>query len=386
MNFIKKRESKIKKYIALVLLCIFSLLTIATAAGYSFGYNLYVNERYIGSFVSLEKAEEIIEILKAEDGIDVSSGKEIVFGLMMRESFTSVDEACENYRMGDSKYTEGYVFTYGGKDVFFVRTAEEANAVADEILALYDEEEAERNNFTKKTAIEKRYILNERFVEKEEALILLSEIADVETIIIDGKTEVIPFETEIIETDELYSGCNKVVSEGADGELYVEKTTLKINGEIISEYVSDKYAVTEMQKRVIKKGTKPAPEGITTGKFINPTTGVLTSPFGKRWGRMHKGIDISDAEGTFICAADGGRVTYSGWMDGYGYVIQIEHENGFETYYAHCRKLCAEEGEYVTQGQRIAEMGSTGRSTGTHLHFEIRVGGEAVDPLGYVNY
>ncbi len=120
--------------------------------------------------------------------------------------------------------------------------------------------------------------------------------------------------------------------------------------------------------------------------FINPTEGELTSDFGIRNGRNHNGIDIGADTGTEIYAADGGEVTYAGMMSGYGKYIVIDHKNGFETAYAHCDEILVQCGETVLPNQLIAYMGSTGNSTGPHLHFEIRLNGEFCDPLDYVVY
>ena len=113
-----------------------------------------------------------------------------------------------------------------------------------------------------------------------------------------------------------------------------------------------------------------------------PTKGVFTSGYGWRWGRMHKGIDIANNTGTAIHAARDGVITYSGWSSGYGYLVEIAHDDGESTRYAHNSRLMVRKGQKVKQGTRIALMGSTGRSTGPHLHFEIRRrGGGASDPL-----
>ncbi len=106
--------------------------------------------------------------------------------------------------------------------------------------------------------------------------------------------------------------------------------------------------------------------------WIWPTRGLFTSGFGWRWGRMHKGIDIANNVGTNVVAAKGGRVAFSGWHDGgYGYLVTIQHPDGSRSLYAHNSRLLVREGEEVAQGQPISHMGSTGRSTGPHLHFEI---------------
>jgi len=120
--------------------------------------------------------------------------------------------------------------------------------------------------------------------------------------------------------------------------------------------------------------------------YIWPTKGVISSGYGWRWGRMHKGIDIAAPIGTPVVAAANGEVIFSGWNSGgYGNLVKIRHEDGSVTFYAHNNKLLVRTGQYVTQGQQISEMGSTGRSTGPHLHFEVRPSGnQAVNPISYL--
>lgn len=115
-----------------------------------------------------------------------------------------------------------------------------------------------------------------------------------------------------------------------------------------------------------------------------PVKGVLTSPFGEqRSGYYHKGIDLAADTGTEIEAALDGVVTFSGYNGTYGNVVMIHHQNNMDTVYAHCSSLNVSEGDNVYKGQPIAEVGSTGDSTGPHLHFEIRIDGTPVDPLKY---
>ncbi|MEG3849870.1 peptidoglycan DD-metalloendopeptidase family protein [Microcoleus sp. herbarium19] len=120
--------------------------------------------------------------------------------------------------------------------------------------------------------------------------------------------------------------------------------------------------------------------------FIWPAKGVLTSGYGWRWGRMHKGIDIAGPIGTPIVAADSGVVTYAEWNDGgYGYLVEITHPDGSETIYAHNSRILVQKGQRVDRGEQISEMGSTGFSTGPHLHFEIHPAGSgAVNPMAFL--
>jgi murein DD-endopeptidase MepM/ murein hydrolase activator NlpD len=123
--------------------------------------------------------------------------------------------------------------------------------------------------------------------------------------------------------------------------------------------------------------------GVSAGGLIWPVNGPITSGFGPRWGSFHEGIDIGAACGTPIHAAASGTVIYSGWMDGYGNFVIIDHGNGLATAYGHQSAIYVSGGS-VSQGQTIGAVGSTGHSTGCHLHFEVRVNGNPVDPLGYL--
>ncbi len=121
-----------------------------------------------------------------------------------------------------------------------------------------------------------------------------------------------------------------------------------------------------------------------SGGWIWPVTGTLTSPFGYRWGRMHEGVDISVPEGTPIRAAKPGNVILAAYTGGYGNYTCVDHGGGLSSCYAHQASYAVSPGDQVAQGEVIGYSGNTGSSTGPHLHFEIRVNGSAVDPLGYL--
>src|SRR5262245_23327514 len=118
--------------------------------------------------------------------------------------------------------------------------------------------------------------------------------------------------------------------------------------------------------------------------FIWPVNGPVTSGFGWRWGRMHEGIDIGVGYGTPIHAAAAGRVVYAGWMSGYGNLVAIDHGGGVSTAYGHQSSIAVGLGQVVSQGQTIGYVGCTGYCFGRHLHFEVRINGSPVDPLGYL--
>jgi murein DD-endopeptidase MepM/ murein hydrolase activator NlpD len=138
------------------------------------------------------------------------------------------------------------------------------------------------------------------------------------------------------------------------------------------------------------QGLPPAPSGsVAVGApsaagLVWPVNGTITSGFGMRWGRMHEGIDIAGASGAPIAAAATGTVIVAGWSGGYGNLVVVDHGGGIATAYGHLSSVAVSVGQSVGQGSVVGGMGTTGHSTGVHLHFEVRVNGAAVDPLGYL--
>jgi murein DD-endopeptidase MepM/ murein hydrolase activator NlpD len=140
----------------------------------------------------------------------------------------------------------------------------------------------------------------------------------------------------------------------------------------------------QLSARIQSSSASGPPVQRSSGGLIWPVSGPVTSPFGWRWGRMHEGIDIAVPTGTPVVAAASGRVIYAGWMGGYGNLVLIDHGGGLATAYGHNSGFAAGSGQSVSQAQVIAYAGSTGNSTGPHVHFEVRVNGSPVDPLGYL--
>jgi hypothetical protein len=139
------------------------------------------------------------------------------------------------------------------------------------------------------------------------------------------------------------------------------------------------------QAPLARQDPDPAPPPKAQGRFVWPVQGGrLTSRFGRRWGRQHEGIDLAAPTGTPIHASAAGEVIYSGQARGYGNLVLLKHDAKFVTVYAHCRVNLVQEGERVVQGEPIAEVGSTGHSTGPHLHFEVRDDSKPRNPLSFL--
>lgn len=176
--------------------------------------------------------------------------------------------------------------------------------------------------------------------------------------------------------DEIQISVNEIYTKNIE---QVEQT-VEVASAIETVEVEVQEAVKEMQK--VKSATL---DGVYFA--VKPVSGKITSRFGANESirdHTHKGMDIAAPYGTKIVAAAKGKVTHSGWMGGYGNLIIITHENGIQTYYGHCSKLYAKVGEEVEAGDTIAAVGSTGFSTGNHLHFEIRKNGSQINPQKYL--
>lgn len=139
--------------------------------------------------------------------------------------------------------------------------------------------------------------------------------------------------------------------------------------------------IRSAQEQAVATGSSPAPN---PGGLSWPVSGPVVSGFGPRGGRLHEGIDIIAASGTPVRASAAGTVIHAGWLGGYGLLVVIDHGGGLSTAYAHNSSLARGVGARVVQGEVIAYVGSTGNSSGPHVHFEVRVNGTAVDPMGYL--
>ena len=179
----------------------------------------------------------------------------------------------------------------------------------------------------------------------------------------------------------------KILMEGYKQSL--TESDKQINAQITA-YKAQQQEIENMITQSIVQSTYEL--SYAGGVMIWPTlkSGYITSPFGNRMHpiqgivKAHHGIDISGAIGTPAFAAADGVVIYSGWMGGYGYAVVIDHGNGMSTLYAHNSEVAVSEGQDVGKGQVVAYAGSTGNSTGPHVHFEVRISGDPVDPMGYL--
>jgi len=338
------------------------------------GYALFVNGKRLGATQTEGALEELLEQLSADFrnentlSIDFVEGVEIVECDLPVEDFTNLaDIALTINSLKDGEVT----YTVEEGDCWSV-IAQDNNMTSDDLLRLNPGYDIDR-------------------LQIGDVLVISNAVPflTVRATQMEYYEEEIPYEVEYVDDDTMWEGDTRVISKGAFGKANTAaKVTYEDVTEVEREIVSQDIfldPVTEIQAR----GTLERPDWAPTGTFRWPVSGTITSRYGYRnifgGSSFHGGIDIANSYGTDVVAADGGIVVYAGWNSGgYGNLVQIDHQNGYVTYYGHNSSILVSVGDTVYKGQHIAEMGSTGRSTGNHCHFEIRVNGERTNPLGYL--
>jgi murein DD-endopeptidase MepM/ murein hydrolase activator NlpD len=187
--------------------------------------------------------------------------------------------------------------------------------------------------------------------------------------------------------EQLLANQSSLASAREDKRVSLDKLSEEERGEAeeIDALQAQSAAVAaKIQAAQAQSSSSSSPPSANPGGYQWPVSGPVTSPFGWRWGRMHEGIDIAVPSGTPVHASAAGTVIYASWMSGYGNFVIVDHGGGIATAYGHNTSIAVAVGQHVNQGSVIAYSGSTGNSTGPHVHFEVRVNGQAVDPLGYL--
>jgi len=290
-------------------------------------YSVSLNGEFIGYTTNKSKLQNRInEYLGNGDGnenvafIDVQSLPEYSLFLLKKDNKTNDDEIFEKIKSSGTTYYQYYAILDEDEEKYYVSSKEEAESILDKL-----KEKKSRN-------IEDLAYTQIHSTE-------LKEFEDSETVI-----------------DDLFEKPVVIASSG------------------YSTYSGAK----------IVNSSSPSAEVLGIG-LVTPVSGIITSRYGPRASGNHTGLDIAGPVGTTIAAAAGGTVVFSGWDNyGLGYAVKISHGNGVETVYGHCSKLYVTTGETVESGQAIAAMGSTGNSTGSHLHLEIRVNGVRENPQLYL--
>ncbi|HBV97865.1 MAG TPA: hypothetical protein DEF36_12575 [Desulfotomaculum sp.] len=207
----------------------------------------------------------------------------------------------------------------------------------------------------------------------------------VKTVTAKTATEIISPPVEEKKDSSLYLGEKKILAGGKSGKKEVTYEVTSINGMESDRQVLEENIVEKAEPKVVATGTRVllASRGSSGGRLSWPTVGSVISPFGRRGGRLHAGVDINARSGVAVSAAQAGTVIRAGWYSGYGKCVDISHGDGIVTRYGHLSSIAVSSGQKVGRGQFIGRVGATGNTTGPHLHLEVRVNGQARNPMSF---
>lgn len=192
----------------------------------------------------------------------------------------------------------------------------------------------------------------------------------------------IPYTVEVSYDPEMWPWKETVTQYGESGEKEITQEVTRENGREVSRTTLRERIVSYPVTHKVIRGSRQVPP-MGSGQMAWPLQGQITSYYGWRWGSFHHGIDIGADHGSPIIAADAGMVSFAGWNGGYGYLVRIDHGGGKETWYGHMSRFAVGVGDKVAKGDTIGYVGSTGISTGPHLHFEVRIDGDSENPMSF---
>ncbi len=358
---------------------------------FSFGYDAFLMGKEIGHVADMKIAPACIEEINTEFA-DAVSGEDIITGtvtyapvIISKAKFTDRAELKENIKSTSYAMVKASSIVINGKTRFALASEDEANGVLDTVLKSYVTEDTDRAYFGEKVEVLNQYVPSVLMTDSSAA----AEYLNAYTTVISTDTvtyeKIVPFTEEVKNDDTMYQGNEKILRKGINGTNIITESIERRDGEEVGREVVETSVASAPVMQLRAVGTKYRPAHVGTGTFIRPYYGTVSSRFGSRRSGSHSGVDFSGRRGDPIKAADAGKVIFAGRSGGYGNMIKIDHGNGYITYYAHCSSLYVKEGDIVTKGKVIASVGSTGNSTGPHLHFEIRRGDTALDPMKYVD-
>ncbi len=376
------------KIIVFALLVIVGIFTTTVYSGVTFAYALEYNGEVIGQIKDKEQYDEAVKIVnEMMDEVnfeEVASTPEFRMVITNEERLLTPEGVADGLVKRTSSIEKGTRITVNGKTAAYIKDVFGAEDFIKNYLDNYIADKDYVSSFVAPVECTDGYFLKSDFTSFSvfEALIKSLDVQSVKTL---KEEKEIKFSTIKKRDDTLAFGSTKTYSKGINGLKYAVTKTYMVNGEEVkTEFVGDEIARQPVDEVIIvgNRGNYIKSSWIDTLDAIWPLQKVKGQNISAYWGddRNHKGLDIASAFETEIYAVQDGIVIEAEYDDGYGYHVVIEHEGGFKTLYGHASFLCVTKGQKVMQGELIAFVGSTGMSTGNHLHFEVIRNGEKLDP------
>ncbi len=382
-GIIKSIDSKLLATVVAVIMLLGSFGIITKY--YTLGYDVYYGDVNVG--VTANKLDAIETYNTAQNDVEKINGNSFSHDLKFVMTITPADgvDMTQIYR--------GIVAAAEGEALCYSIETEKGSAAklatyeeAEEALRLFREsfQRSDAEIYTGYSIIPSKDIITS-VLSVEDAVSEMRENGKIKVVYKDEtKMDVaVPFDEIVEEDDTLALGLTLVVQEGCMGEGVETSLVFYENGEKKHDVAPTTVVTKQPVTRIVHKGTGKM-VGLTKNSLSYPTNGTFSSEFGRRWGRNHNGIDLAAKTGTAIYAPCYGKVTFAGERSGYGNYVTIDHGEGYVTTYAHMNSVNVKEGQIVSCGDEIGTVGTTGRTTGAHLHFEVLYNGSFVDPMDYI--
>lgn len=389
-----KSNKIVVRIVSLALIGILSVLISILSVGITFGVNVKYSNKVIATVHNasvFDNAKSIIlKNINGSGAYEAISSPEFNLTLTVADKLVNADNLAEAIIENTEGIVYGSALIVNGETIACV----EAQSLADELEAkrtAYFIRGAKNNaQFVDDVKVENGYYLKSdiKDISAANEIINSLKVKTVSTLTTDVS---VAYTVRQVKTNSKPQGYSQVTTAGKYGKTRKTEEIVTLNGEENSRTVLSQQELSAPVEKVITIGTAPVKisaterANVSSAGFICPLSVgkyKVSSYYGD--GRNHKGVDLSANKGVAIFAAASGVVTYAGYKGDYGYNVVIDHGNGFKTRYAHASALCVSSGDTVSQGDMIAAVGSTGYSTGNHLHFEVIVNGTRVNPAPYI--
>ncbi len=381
------------KVLSLVLVIVLSFVVTFVSCGITLGLTVVYNGETIGVVKSTKVFDGAVSYienhtnhLKVGNSIDNAT-----FGLTLTlsDKLLNKTQLAEKIAENTDEIANANILYLNDKPVAYTDLQNVEELIEQARCRYYIDGAENQAEFIDTIRLEKVFAYAKR-VDGDKAVKEIIENLSVKTVSKVSFESPIAFSTKTVNTAAQYIGYSKITTPGKQGLAAKTELVETVNGNESSREVLKNEVLVEPVTQVVLKGTAVNMASATekaqaqsAGLIMPLNTYVYISAY---WGdgRNHKAIDFAGKRGTPIFASQSGVVTCAGYRGNYGYLVEIDHGNGLRTRYAHCNALCVKVGQTVKQGQQIATMGNTGRSTGDHLHFEVLKNGTQVNPASYI--
>ncbi len=388
IKFVKSNRIFVK-FTSICMAGIFAIVISVVSVGITVGFDVKYSGKVIATVNDtsvFDSATDIVaKSVESEVAKDAIAAPKFTLTLTVTDKLANAVKLADAIIKNTEEFVEASALVINGENVVYAETQGLKDLIQARLTSYYVEGAENSASFIDTVETEESYYLKSD-IEDLEAVKGIIDTLQVKTVSTVTQDKTVAFGTKKVYTTAKAKGYSQVTAAGVEGVTRETVLVERLDGEVYSETVLSQEVISEPVQEVITVGTgKASSSNAVSSGFIFPISKGkyrISSYFGD--GRNHKGIDICADKGVSIYVVASGTVEYSGFDGTFGYTVIVNHGNGVKTRYAHASALYVSKGQSVTQGDIIAAVGSTGNSTGNHLHFEVIVNGTRVNPAPYI--